>query len=192
MVERIQDLNFPIANITKIIVDSLPADVTMDKEACNAISCATSVFIMFLSSKAATVAQKHKRKMFNGQEVVDATNEMNFTSFIAPLTAYLNQHQKAMEKEKDNKKIKKAARKFLDNQRSVATEPSSSTTTIAGPTEFTNATHATNTSPPKSSVISEISQNDWLKNEEWTVFVYSSLDILALTSIFHILDSKIS
>lgn len=31
MVERIQDLNLPNSNITKIIKDSLPADVTMDK-----------------------------------------------------------------------------------------------------------------------------------------------------------------
>lgn len=31
MVERIQDLNLPNSNITKIIRDSLPADVNMDK-----------------------------------------------------------------------------------------------------------------------------------------------------------------
>lgn len=31
MVERIQDLNLPNSNITKIIKDSLPADVNMDK-----------------------------------------------------------------------------------------------------------------------------------------------------------------
>lgn len=31
MVERIQDLNLPNSNITKIIKDSLPPDVNMDK-----------------------------------------------------------------------------------------------------------------------------------------------------------------
>lgn len=31
MVERIQDLNLPNSNISKIIKDSLPADVNMDK-----------------------------------------------------------------------------------------------------------------------------------------------------------------
>lgn len=31
MVERIQDLNLPNSNITKIIKDSLPVDVNMDK-----------------------------------------------------------------------------------------------------------------------------------------------------------------
>lgn len=34
MVERIQDLNLPNSNITRIIKDSLPADVNMDKGNC--------------------------------------------------------------------------------------------------------------------------------------------------------------
>lgn len=44
MVERIQDLNLPNSNITKIIKDSLPADVNMDKGILFYLFC----FVFFL------------------------------------------------------------------------------------------------------------------------------------------------
>lgn len=123
MVERIQDLNLPNSNISKIIKDSLPADVNMDKEARIAIARATSVFIMYLSSNAATAAHKHNHKTFSAQDVLNAINEMDFNSFIAPMKESLTQHQKTMKDKKDNKKVNVGARKFIGNQQSVTITP---------------------------------------------------------------------
>lgn len=116
MVERIQDLNLPNSNITKIIKDSLPADINMDKEARIAIARATSVFIMYLSSNAAATAHKNNHKTFSAQNVVDAISEMDFKNFIGPMKASLVQFQKSMKDKKVNKKISLEARKSLGNQ----------------------------------------------------------------------------
>lgn len=131
MVERIQDLNLPNSNITKIIKDSLPADVNMDKEARIAIARATSVFIMYLSSNAATAAHKHNHKTFSAQDVLNAINEMGFTSFIAPMKASLTQHQKSMKDKKDNKKVNVSARKLVANHQSVTITAIPATTITA-------------------------------------------------------------
>lgn len=122
MVERIQDLNLPNSNITKIIKDSLPADVNMDKEARIAIARATSVFIMYLSSNAAAAAHKHNHKTFSAQDVLNAISEMDFGHFTGPMKESLQHHQKSM---KDKKEIKKSsdARKALSNQQSVTITP---------------------------------------------------------------------
>lgn len=116
MVERIQDLNLPNSNITKIIKDSLPDDINMDKEARIAIARATSVFIMYLSSNAAAAAHRHNHKTFSAQDVMNAISEMEFANFMGPMNALLQQHQKSMKDKKDIKKVSLEARKSLTNQ----------------------------------------------------------------------------
>lgn len=104
MVERIQDLNLPNTNVSKIIKDSLPADVNLDKEARTAIARATSVFIMYLSSNAATIAHKQNHKTFSAQDVFDAIDEMEFKEFIEPMKSTLGTFKKKMQ----DKKIRKS------------------------------------------------------------------------------------
>lgn len=115
MIESIQDLNLPNSNVAKIIKDSLPEDVNMDKEARTAIGRATSVFIMYLSSNAAAAAHRHNHKTFSAQDVMNAISEMEFKSFMGPMNASLQQHQKSMKDKKDNKKVSLEARKSLSN-----------------------------------------------------------------------------
>lgn len=122
MVERIQDLNLPNSNITKIIKDSLPADVNMDKEARIAIARATSVFIMYVSSNAAAIAHKQSHKTFSAQDVLKSISEMDFKSFIAPMKGALITYQKSMKDKKDNKKSLEA-RKSLVLQQDITITP---------------------------------------------------------------------
>lgn len=133
MVERIQDLNLPNTNITKIIRDSLPSDVNMDKEARVAIARATSVFIMYLSSNAAAIAHKHNHKTFSAQDVLDSISEMEFKSFLAPMKTALVQYQKSMKDKKDNKKNSLEARKSTGGSQShiLQMQPSVTITPIA-------------------------------------------------------------
>lgn len=120
MVERIQDLNLPNSNVSKIIKDTLPADVTMDKEARIAIARATSVFIMYLSSNAAANAHKHNHKTFSAEDVFDSIEEMDFRSFLAPMKSTLAaSRQKANEKKV--KKLDDDKRKSHDGNTSAST-----------------------------------------------------------------------
>lgn len=103
MVERIQDLNLPNSNVSKIIKDALPDDVNMDKEARIAIARATSVFIMYLSSNAAANAHKHNHKTFSADDVFASIEEMDFRSFLGPMKSSLTTFRQKV----NEKKVKK-------------------------------------------------------------------------------------
>lgn len=103
MVERIQDLHLPHSNVSKIIKDALPDDVNMDKEARVAIARATSVFIMYLSSNAATNAHKHNHKTFSADDVFASIDEMDFRNFVSPMKGALTTFRQKL----NEKKVKK-------------------------------------------------------------------------------------
>lgn len=132
MVERIQDLNLPNTNITKIIKDSLPPDVHMDKEARTAIARATSVFIMYLSSNAATNAHKHNHKTFSADDVFESIDEMDFKSFVAPMKSSLISFRKTVLDKKVKKQVDEKARQSTDRN-SVGLSTSTGQTSSARP-----------------------------------------------------------
>lgn len=130
MVERIQDLNLPNSNISKIIKDSLPTNVNMDKEARIAIARATSVFIMYVSSNAAAIAHKHNHKTFSAQDVLDSISEMDFKGFIGPMKNSLIGHQKSIKDKKDNKKSLEARKSLGQQDVTITPIPSISSTKV--------------------------------------------------------------
>lgn len=103
MVERIQDLNLPLANISRIIRDALPENVGMDRETRVAIARATSVFIMYLASTAAANAEKANHKTFTAADVFEAVDEMEFDTFLAPMRDALNAYRQSMKDKKDKR-----------------------------------------------------------------------------------------
>lgn len=103
MVERIQDLNLPISNVSRIIRDALPANQTMDRETRIAIARATSVFIMYLASSAAANAEKANHKTFSASDVFEAIDEMEFDSFLAPMKAALSAYRQGLKDKKDKR-----------------------------------------------------------------------------------------
>lgn len=157
MVERIQDLNLPNTNITKIIKDSLPNDVNMDKEARIAIARATSVFIMYLSSNAAAIAHKQNHKTFSAQDVLESINEMEFKNFLAPMKTALVQYQKSMKDKKDNKKNSLEARKSVGGSQQphhqVLHQPVA-TTTVSPMKSTPTKVHSQHNTPAKAITIS--------------------------------------
>ena len=85
MAERPEDLNLPNAVIMRIIKDMLPEGVAVAKEARSAIARAASVFVLFATSSANNLAQKHKKKTVSAQDTFLALKEMEFDKFIEPL-----------------------------------------------------------------------------------------------------------
>ncbi|XP_031635262.1 DNA polymerase epsilon subunit 3-like [Contarinia nasturtii] len=131
MVERIQDLNLPNTNIIKIIKDSLPSDVTMDKEARIAIARATSVFIMYLSSNAAAMAHKKNHKTFSAQDVLDSINEMDFKHFTIPMKNALITYQKSMKEKKTKKNCLEVRNTTVSPTKSVNNKNPTPTLTVS-------------------------------------------------------------
>merc|ERR1712062_831383 len=97
MAERPEDLNLPTAIVTKMIKDCLPPSCKVSKEANVAITKAASVFVLYATSSANTVAKENNRKTITGADVVTAMGEMEFDKFVRPLENSLaSKHQRLL------------------------------------------------------------------------------------------------
>lgn len=55
------------------------------QEARSAIARAASVFVLYATSTANSLAQANRKKTLTGQDVLDAMKEMEFEQFVEPL-----------------------------------------------------------------------------------------------------------
>ncbi|XP_062543742.1 DNA polymerase epsilon subunit 3 [Armigeres subalbatus] len=103
MVERIEDLNLPNAVVTRLMKDALPCDVKISSESRTALTRATSVFVLYLTSAATAVADKKKQKCLTVDHVLAGLEEIEFDSFVDPLKKDLENYRKTMKNKKDKK-----------------------------------------------------------------------------------------
>ncbi|XP_058836795.1 DNA polymerase epsilon subunit 3 [Topomyia yanbarensis] len=103
MVERIEDLNLPNAVVTRLMKEALPSDVKIANETRIALTRATSVFVLYLTSAATGIAQKNKQKSLTVDHVFAGLEEIEFESFIKPLRKDLEKYRKAVKTKKDKK-----------------------------------------------------------------------------------------
>ncbi|KRZ51536.1 DNA polymerase epsilon subunit 3 [Trichinella nativa] len=75
MAERMEDLNIPLSAINRILNLSSLAGNPFNKECRTAISRATSIFMLYLTSIAHGHAVKQKRKTINVADVLQAAKE---------------------------------------------------------------------------------------------------------------------
>ncbi|XP_046735098.1 DNA polymerase epsilon subunit 3 [Diprion similis] len=101
MAERLEDLNLPNAVVTRIIKESLPDGVNIGKEARAAVAKAASIFILYITSTANTIAKKGKRKTISGTDVIQAIEEIEFDQFLEPLQEALENFKKSQKEKKD-------------------------------------------------------------------------------------------
>jgi DNA polymerase epsilon subunit 3 len=80
MAERPEDLNLPASIVTRIVKDALPSQpsVKVSKEASTAIAKAASVFVLYATSCASTVAQNAHRKTITGNDVIRVISIIKF------------------------------------------------------------------------------------------------------------------
>lgn len=107
MAERLEDLNLPNAVVMRIIKESLPDGVSVGKEARAAVAKAASIFILYLTSAANTIAKKANRKTINGQDVIQAMDDIEFEQFIEPLKEAFEGFKKSQREKNAKKKEKK-------------------------------------------------------------------------------------
>ena len=83
---------------------------------------AASVFVLYATSSANTVAQKSNRKTITGSDVVTAMGDMEFDKFVRPLENSLAIWKKSQQAKKDTAAKKKAATVTKDGDSNAPTE----------------------------------------------------------------------
>ena len=119
MVERIEDLNLPNAVITRLIKEGLPDNANVSKEARAAIARAASVFVIFLTSTSTALARKQNHKTITATNILDGLKDLEFESFIEPLTKDLEAYRKIV---KDKKEKNKKDANTAENEKEPETE----------------------------------------------------------------------
>ncbi|XP_073042469.1 nuclear transcription factor Y subunit B-like [Primulina eburnea] len=96
-----QDGFLPIANVSRIMKKSLPANAKISKEAKQTVQECVSEFINFITGEASDKCQREKRKTINGDDLLWAMTTLGFENYVGPLKDYLNKYRENTEGEKN-------------------------------------------------------------------------------------------
>lgn len=88
-----QDRFLPIANVSRIMKKSLPANAKISKEAKETVQECVSEFISFITGEASDKCQREKRKTINGDDLLWAMTTLGFENYVGPLKVYLNRYR---------------------------------------------------------------------------------------------------
>ncbi|KAH7922922.1 histone-fold-containing protein [Leucogyrophana mollusca] len=93
---REQDRFLPIANVSRIMKQSVPPTAKIAKDAKECVQECVSEFISFITSEAAEKCQMEKRKTIGGEDILSAMVTLGFENYAETLKihlAKLRQHQ---------------------------------------------------------------------------------------------------
>ncbi|KAF8836210.1 histone-fold-containing protein [Paxillus ammoniavirescens] len=95
---REQDRFLPIANVSRIMKQSVPSTAKIAKDAKECVQECVSEFISFITSEAAEKCHMEKRKTIGGEDILYAMATLGFENYAETLKihlAKLRQHQAA-------------------------------------------------------------------------------------------------
>ncbi|KAJ7977525.1 Nuclear transcription factor Y subunit B [Quillaja saponaria] len=101
LVIKEQDRLLPIANVGRIMKQSLPPNAKISKEAKETMQECVSEFICFVTGEASDKCHKEKRKTVNGDDICWALATLGFDDYAEPLKRYLSKYRES-EGEKAN------------------------------------------------------------------------------------------
>ncbi|XP_058209249.1 nuclear transcription factor Y subunit B-5-like [Rhododendron vialii] len=88
-----QDRLLPIANVGRIMKQTLPPNAKISKEAKERMQECVSEFISFVTSEASDKCKRERRKTVNGDDVCWALANLGFDEYAGPLKRYLNKYR---------------------------------------------------------------------------------------------------
>ncbi|XP_022740523.1 nuclear transcription factor Y subunit B-3-like [Durio zibethinus] len=109
-----QDRFLPIANVSRIMKKSLPANAKISKDAKETVQECVSEFISFITGEASDKCQREKRKTINGDDLLWAMTTLGFENYVGPLKVYLNKYR-----ETEGEKNSMASRQEQEDQSST-------------------------------------------------------------------------
>lgn len=95
-----QDRLLPIANVSRIMKQAVPANAKISKDAKECSQECVSEFIAFITSEAAERCQTEKRKTVNGEDIVWAMETLGFEQYAHLMKIYLQKFKEVMKIEK--------------------------------------------------------------------------------------------
>ncbi|KAJ8046395.1 Nuclear transcription factor Y subunit beta [Holothuria leucospilota] len=90
---REQDRFLPIANVARIMKNSVPKSGKISKEAKECVQECVSEFISFITSEASERCHQEKRKTINGEDILYAMSTLGFDPYVEPLKLYLQKYR---------------------------------------------------------------------------------------------------
>jgi histone H3/H4 len=90
---REQDRWLPIANVSRIMKNSLPTTAKVSKEAKECVQECVSEFISFITSEAAEKCLHEKRKTINGEDILTSMRALGFDNYEGVLKVYLAKYR---------------------------------------------------------------------------------------------------
>ncbi|KAK9139395.1 hypothetical protein Scep_009076 [Stephania cephalantha] len=88
-----QDRLLPIANVGRIMKQTLPTNAKISKEAKETMQECVSEFISFVTGEASDKCHKEKRKTINGDDICWAMSSLGFDNYVEPLKRYLQKYR---------------------------------------------------------------------------------------------------
>mmetsp|Transcript_25760 Transcript_25760/g.42263 ORF Transcript_25760/g.42263 Transcript_25760/m.42263 type:complete len:138 (+) Transcript_25760:244-657(+) len=100
---REQDRYLPIANIARIMKNTLPENAKIAKDSKETVQECVSEFISFITSEASDKCLQEKRKTINGDDLLWAMSTLGFDKYVEPLKLYLSKYREAVRGDKPDK-----------------------------------------------------------------------------------------
>lgn len=101
---REQDRYLPIANIARIMKNTLPENAKIAKDSKETVQECVSEFISFITSEASDKCMQEKRKTINGDDLLWAMSTLGFDKYVEPLKIYLGKYREAIRGDKPDSK----------------------------------------------------------------------------------------
>jgi nuclear transcription Y subunit beta len=105
-----QDRYLPIANIARIMKNTLPENAKIAKDSKETVQECVSEFISFITSEASDKCLQEKRKTINGDDLLWAMSTLGFDKYVEPLKLYLSKYREAVRGDKPDKASAASAR----------------------------------------------------------------------------------
>ncbi|KIY53489.1 hypothetical protein FISHEDRAFT_22355, partial [Fistulina hepatica ATCC 64428] len=86
---REQDRFLPIANVSRIMKNSVPPTAKIAKDAKECVQECVSEFISFITAEAAEKCQLEKRKTIGGEDILYAMTTLGFENYAETLKIHL-------------------------------------------------------------------------------------------------------
>ncbi|CAH6719034.1 DNA polymerase epsilon subunit D [[Candida] jaroonii] len=106
---REQDRWLPIANVARLMKNTLPTSAKVSKDAKECMQECVSEFISFVTSEASDRCLREKRKTINGEDILFSMHDLGFENYAEVLKIFLAKYreQQAMRQERGEVKMTK-------------------------------------------------------------------------------------
>lgn len=115
---REQDRWLPIANVARLMKNTLPPTAKVSKDAKECMQECVSEFILFITLEASDKCLREKRKTINGEDILYSMHDLGFENYAEVLKIYLAKYreQQALRQERGETRTLRRAQKQLQQK----------------------------------------------------------------------------